>query len=484
LTGFIRARAQVEIRSVLCTPRKIRQVGIVAIPFRSNHDADRIIDWAARKLLRNISPPGASPGAVIASPSRSNPDYFYCWVRDAALVMYVVGLLFARTTDKRAKAVYLKRLKEYVEFSRFTQTAPGRIEDLGEPKSHVDGTAFTEPWGRPQNDGPALRGIALKRFADHLLDQGKKRYVLKRLYTPGLPARSVIKADLEYVSHHWREPSFDYWEEEKATHFSTRMVQRRALLDGADLAERLNEPGAADWYRQQAALIGAELEGHWDREAGCIRTSVNHEGGIDYKSSGLDTAVILGVLHGEVPGRSFSVIDDYVLATALRIRDEFDGLYGVNSDHSDRPGIAIGRYPEDRYDGYRTDSQGNPWFLAGNGFAEYYYRVAGALGARGEIRLTATNLVFFQSLLAPGQAAALSQGTKLNRWHGLFGTILANLCHEGDDFIRRTLLHADGALSEQFHRTTGRMTAAPDLTWSYSSLISALVHRPASAGYC
>jgi glucoamylase len=262
------------------------------------------------------------------------------------------------------------------------------------------------------------------------------------------------------------------------------MVQRRALLDGADLAERLNEPGAADWYRQQAAFIGAELEGHWDREAGCIRTSVNHEGGIDYKSSGLDTAVILGVLHGEVPGRSFSVIDDYVLATALRIRDEFDGLFGVNSDHPGRPGVAIGRYPEDRYDGYRTDSQGNPWFLAGNGFAEYYYRVAGAVRDRGGIRLTATNLPFFLALLDPGQATALSPGTTLNRWHGLFGTILANLCHEGDDFIRRTLFHADGSLSEQFHRTTGRMTAAPDLTWSYSSLISALLHRPAAAGYC
>jgi glucoamylase len=275
----------------------------------------------------------------------------------------------------------------------------------------------------------------------------------------------------------------DYWEEVNADHFATRMVQRRALLDGAELADRLNEPKAAAPYRRQAAAIGAELQDHWDREAGYIQASINYVSGHPYKTSGLDTAVILGVLHGEVPGQSFSVIDDYVLATALRIRDEFDGLYGVNTRKPEGSGVAIGRYPEDRYNGYDCHSEGNPWFLAGNGFAEYYYRVARTLQARGEIRLTATNLACFQSVLPAEQAATLSAGMKLSRWHGLFGTILASLCHEGDEFIRRTLYHADDGLSEQFHRTTGRMQGAAHLTWSYSSLVSALLHRPASAPY-
>lgn len=30
--------------------------------------------------------PGADPGIVVASPSRDNPDYFYTWTRDSALV--------------------------------------------------------------------------------------------------------------------------------------------------------------------------------------------------------------------------------------------------------------------------------------------------------------------------------------------------------------------------------------------------------------
>jgi glucoamylase len=42
-------------------------------------------------LLANIGPSGAkshgaSPGVVIASPSTTNPNYLFTWIRDASLV--------------------------------------------------------------------------------------------------------------------------------------------------------------------------------------------------------------------------------------------------------------------------------------------------------------------------------------------------------------------------------------------------------------
>jgi glucoamylase len=393
--------------------------------------------------------------------------------------MDAVLSLYARAADPQEQFLYRTKLDEYVEFSRFTQATPGKPTGLGEPKFHVDGTAFTDPWGRPQNDGPALRAIALIRFAHHLLDAGDEASVRGSLYDAVLPPQSVIKADLEYLSHHWRDPCFDYWEEEQATHFATRMAQRRALLDGAELAHRLNDPKAASWYRRQAAAIGAELELHWDVDAGHLRQSISHVGGYDYKTSGLDAAVILGALHAGVPGRSFSVTDDCLLATAARLRQVFAGLYPINDPRRGAPGVAIGRYPEDRYNGYTVTAQGNPWFLATNAFAEYCYRVAGALEARGEIRLTEPNLAFFAALLPDREGAGLSVGGNLRRGDALFGAILTTLCREGDDFLRRTLAHAgDDSLTEQFDRTTGLMTAAPDLTWSYASLITALLQRP------
>src|SRR4051812_43129280 len=46
-----------------------------------------------RAVLANISPPDAVRGVVIASPQRENPDYYFHWVRDAALTMNVVVAL-------------------------------------------------------------------------------------------------------------------------------------------------------------------------------------------------------------------------------------------------------------------------------------------------------------------------------------------------------------------------------------------------------
>jgi glucoamylase len=46
---------------------------------------------AKANLLANIGPSGskssgAKPGVVIASPSTTNPNYLYTWIRDSALV--------------------------------------------------------------------------------------------------------------------------------------------------------------------------------------------------------------------------------------------------------------------------------------------------------------------------------------------------------------------------------------------------------------
>jgi glucoamylase len=46
-------------------------------------------------LVANIGPngskaAGAKSGLVVASPSKSNPDYFYTWTRDSALVFQTI----------------------------------------------------------------------------------------------------------------------------------------------------------------------------------------------------------------------------------------------------------------------------------------------------------------------------------------------------------------------------------------------------------
>lgn len=66
-------------------------------------------------------------------------------------------------------------IREYVSSQAAIQGVPnpsGDLNDgggLGEPKFRVNETAFTESWGRPQRDGPALRATAMIAFGEWLL---------------------------------------------------------------------------------------------------------------------------------------------------------------------------------------------------------------------------------------------------------------------------------------------------------------------------
>jgi glucoamylase len=388
------------------------------------------------KIQQNIAPVGALPGVVIASPQTQNPNYYHHWTRDAAMTMDTIVELYRREGNKQQRTYYATLMQNYVAFSRQNQLSR-TIAGLGEPIFEVNGDPFQGPWGRPQNDGPALRAIALAKWAHLLLDGGEETYVRTWLYTDGLPANTVVKADLEYVAHHWRESSFDLWEEVKGDHFFTRMVQRRALLAGAMLADRLKDPTAAGFYRQQAAALSAEIEKHWDSRRGLINPTLNWNTGADYKYSGIDIAVVLGVLYGQWDG-FFSVTDQRVTATFEKIVKTFSQIYPVNQ-RPEVPGYALGRYPEDRYSG--TDfNGGNPWVLATLAGAELMYDL-GAIAARSP---SSTNQALAKKLL-----------------------------DEGDTFVLRTQYHAnpDGSLSEQIHRVSGFMISARDLTWNYAAVL-------------
>src|SRR4051812_21194473 len=125
-------------------------------------------DTATRKLIASVG----RNGAVIASPDESTPNqnYYFHWTRDGALTMNVVVGFYQNAPTAERRDEYGRILREYVRFSRKNQKDPkaAALTGLGEPKFRIDGTAFTDDWGRPQNDGPALRTITLSRWANAL----------------------------------------------------------------------------------------------------------------------------------------------------------------------------------------------------------------------------------------------------------------------------------------------------------------------------
>ena len=421
---------------------------------------------ARQRMFANISPAGAAPGSVAASPSTHDPDYDYDWVRDAALTMDSVVSLEAGASPSERQG-YDKALLAYAQLSRRQQTEPSAGGD-GEPKYDMDGAPYTGPWARPQNDGPALRALTLIHFARSLLSRGQTALVRSLLYDGKLPTNSVIKTDLEYVAHHWGDACYDLWEETYGRHFFTEMMQRRALVEGAKLARDLGDPGAADYYQSQVEPLSREIERHWDPGRNIIVETLDQQG-MDYKKSGLDSAVVLAVLYGEGQDDFFPPTDDRVLATVLAQEKAFDSLYPLNraaDPGADSP-VAIGRYPEDRYGG------GNPWILSTEGFGEFYYRLAKELRGKGSIRVNDINGPFYRGLAGPS-GAGLAAGTVLPSSDPRYAAILAALARKGDAQESLVRAHAGpgGELSEQMDRNSGAMSSAQDLSWNYAAFMA------------
>ncbi len=431
-------------------------------------------DVSVRKLLANISPRDGAAGAVIASPSRQDPDYYFHWVRDAGLVMDPVVTMYsqARGADKQRLG---KILSDYAGFSRQLQQTP-TLTGLGEPKFHVDGRAFNGPWGRPQNDGPALRALSLTRWAKQLLRENQRPYVTSKLYKAEIPAKTVIKADLEYVAHHWRERGFDLWEEVSGRHFYTRAMQRAALEEGSDLARALGDGAAAGFYLAQAREIRRAMDDHWDARRGRIVQTLDRDGGAEYKESGLDVATVLAAIHGGWEDGPFSALDERVLATAGQLEAAFHREYPIN--RRGLPATAIGRYPEDRYYG------GNPWVLTIAAYAELNYRLATTLAKRPPAALSPRQVDYLRSAIGsrPELAGVFPKSGRMQlaRGSAAHGAIVKGLKERGDEFLRRIRVHShpDGSLDEQIRRDNGYMTSARDLTWSYASFLTAVWSRP------
>src|SRR3989338_8479771 len=86
---------------------------------------------ASEKILLNISPEEESPGSVVASTSKENPNYFYHWVRDAAIVMDVITKRYAQE-EPPDREFYFSLLLDFSKFSRRNQTT-FTLSGLGEP---------------------------------------------------------------------------------------------------------------------------------------------------------------------------------------------------------------------------------------------------------------------------------------------------------------------------------------------------------------
>lgn len=369
--------------------------------------------WLLEKTLENFDLPGGLPGLSVASPSQSFPDYYYHWIRDGALAIGTLVGQLERHNDEYSDQIRTI-IESYIASSRQLQNVPNLSGNVGEPKFYIDGTPFNGPWGRPQNDGPALRVMALAKYARNLGPaQNKKLF------------KNVLEADLNYVLNVWQDSCFDLWEEVYGTHFFTVLSQYGAIKSGAALATLAGLNSHAATYSEALTKI----------EEFIVETFLGYtllfEHSPIYLANrrGLDSASILAVtglsalagwteqingplLINTTDPRLFNTME--LLVTDFRVR------YPINQAN---PG-GIGRYPEDVYDGIGV-SQGNPWFLTTAAMAEAFILC-------GDPDMAYPHMGFIAA-------------------------------HRAAD-----------SLSEQINRYTGYMQGAASLTWSYTQTLQLL----------
>jgi len=390
-------------------------------------------EQAIAGLLRSISAPVTktrsgfgqvivpAKGSVVASPVPASydpdPDYFFHWFRDSALVMDALAL--ARDAVPECRRLF----DDFVDFSLTlsaldgrrmapdwrTATAPDFVRFLrgdiewvhgdaiaAETRVNPDGTLDISDWPRPQHDGPALRALALLRWR---------------------PEResdfSLLKQDLAFVLSHARKPCFDIWEEEIGLHYYTVSVCEAALAGGAAWF-RVSDPIFSEDCMREAGNLTALRRSFWLQDDGFIRSRILPQG---RSAKELDISVILAANHAHQKCGS------QLTATLDQLVTLFANSYAINRGNTAGP--AMGRYAGDRY------YSGGAYYFSTLGAAEFCYR--------------------------SGDRA------------------------RGDAFLKtvRKFTPQSGLMSEQFDQATGAQTSSKDFAWSYAAFLSCISAREA-----
>ncbi|OBT77184.1 hypothetical protein VF21_05121 [Pseudogymnoascus sp. 05NY08] len=433
---------------------------------QSDSDVDSFIasegPIAYKGVLSNIGSAGAgasgaSAGIVVSVSNQFVFTDFYTWTRDSALTFtaLIERFIAGDTTLEPTIQAYITAQATLQSVSN----PSGDLSDglgLAEPKFNVDMSPFTEAWGRPQRDGPALRASALITYGNYLIVQDKKALALSNIWP-------IVQNDLAYVAQYWNQTGFDLWEEVQGSSFFTIAAQHKSLVQGAAFATALGE--SCENCVSQAPQILCFLQSFWNGEA--IVSNLGTSG-----RTGLDANSLLANILTFDPAAScddatFQPCSSRALSNHKKVVDSFRSVYGINSANAAGSAAAIGRYSEDVYQG------GNPWYLCTLAAAELLYDALYQWDTKGTLAIDETSLPFFKDLNST--AAVGSYSANSTEYTSL--TAAVKTYADGFVSIVQKYTPADGSLAEQFGRDDGAPLSAVDLTWSYASFLTATDRR-------
>lgn len=424
---------------------------------------DRQYRFSAKAMLDSVSATGITKtrpgfgqtivpkrGSIIASPVLANwdpdPDYFFHWFRDSAIVIDALRVLHEDGTLGREA---LTHFADFIRFSLALKALDGQslVDDpswrtrtearfqqylrtgaelaavtpetvVAETRVNPDGTLDISRWSRPQHDGPALRIIAVLRWLESTASLDRETIEA---------ATRLLRDDIDFILRHGDEPDFDMWEEERGQNYyslrlgATALERACAWLDGRDGA-------TSQACHTAASVLHQRLDSFWMESEGYYRSRLS---GAPNKY--LDISVVFAVIHAGGNGPLHSIRDVRILATLQKLEALFEREYAINHNQPKTRAPALGRYSGDVY------FSGGAYYFSTLAAAEFYYRLA----------------------------------------EGCMGQLARIYLERGDAFLEtvRTFTPPSGELSEQFDQKTGAQTSARKLAWSYAAFITAIAAR-------
>ena len=308
-------------------------------------DKNFLMEKSLEKIKENIKI-SSKPGMLIASPSL-DPPYKYHWIRDSAVVMRT----FINDYKTKRSSESLLLLIDYINNEYEIQNLK-TIGSLGEPKINLNGTAFDGPWGRPQNDGPALRGSNMIKLYDLLLTNYNS--ICTNIILP------IIKKDLKYTLENYDKICFDLWEEQEGWHFYTRMVQLKFLKDAIGMMNK-NIPlyDNKDELNKAYFNLSTSLKDHYRGDT--IISSFNMEGEITKVDDAANLFAYTHIDYDKTILKLFPI--EKTINTCVNLHKYFNEKYETTDLN------MVGRYPYDKY------YDGQTWIICSLVVAQIYTHI-------------------------------------------------------------------------------------------------------------
>jgi glucoamylase len=291
--------------------------------FRHSFESERLNRMVRRSLLVLKLLTDRNHGGIVAAPCM-DPEYRFCWPRDATYVAYALD-----------RCGFHEEAKRFYKWCKRAQEKEGGLYQRYYIEAKIRGPCWSS-----QIDEIATVIWGVGKHFDLTNDHG----FIKSMWSSIKKAAEFLCAAINPTTN--LTESVGLWEEKFGSHTYSNAAIYSALKTSARIATFMDEDKLSEkWNAEAEKIRDALLNLIWDSQRNRFIKTFNP------KDEGLDVS-LLGLT---VPFEVLPAQDERMQKTALAIEQSFNFEVG-----------GIGRYPGDLY------YHGNPWILTTLWLALYY----------------------------------------------------------------------------------------------------------------